>query len=372
MRFSCLQENLKDGLAVVSKAVATKGSLPVLSHVLLKTDDSGCLHLSTTNLETSIITSIPATIHVAGAITVPARLLTDFVNNLPPTMLDLVLNGQTLHLETPSTKSKFNGLEASEFPEIPSLPSSQEINLDPKAFANAVSEVVFASAVDESRPILSGILLKIVGNELLLVGVDGFRLSERRLSLDMPFDLPAVVIPGKTLAEIARLVGSSANKLTLNISPDKNLAVFKSGDKFTIFARLLEGEFPDYERIIPSESKGRLTVDKAELINAVRLSNLFARDTSNILKITLDPTASTLTLAAATAEVGESTHTVQAEITGEGLQISFNGKYLLDLLNNVGGEKLTLETSGPLSPGLWRVVDRGDFLHLIMPVKTAS
>jgi DNA polymerase-3 subunit beta len=216
------------------------------------------------------------------------------------------------------------------------------------------------------------VLLKIVGNELFLVGVDGFRLSERRLLLEQPFDMPMVVIPSKTLAEIARLVGGSEEKLTLSIAPDKNLAVFKSGSKFTIFARLLEGEFPDYARIIPSDSKGRLIVDKTELINAVRLSNLFARDISNILKVTLDPATSTLTLAAATAEVGESTHTIPAEITGEGLQISFNGKYLLDLLNNVDGEKLTLETSGPLSPGLWRVVDRPDFLHLIMPVKTAS
>ncbi len=372
MRFSCLQENLKDGLSIVAKAVATKGSLPVLSHVLLRTGDNGSLSLATTNLETSITTSIPATIHAAGAITVPARLLTDFINNLPPTELELVLDGQTLHLETPSAKSKFNGLEAGEFPEIPIPESSEVLKIDPKVFSKAINEVVFASAVDESRPILSGVLLKVVGNELFLVGVDGFRLSERRLPLDQPSDLPPVVIPGKTLAEIARLVSGSSEKLTLNISSGNNLAVFKSGDKFTIFARLLEGEFPDYERIIPGVSKGRLVVEKNELINAVRLSNLFARDVSNILKITLDPITSTLTLAAATAEVGESTHTVPAEITGEGLQISFNGKYLLDLLNNADGEKLVLETSGPLSPGLWRILDRADFLHLIMPVKTTS
>ncbi|MCX6783855.1 MAG: DNA polymerase III subunit beta [candidate division WWE3 bacterium] len=371
MKFTCLQENLREGLSTVSKAVATKGSLPVLSHVLITTEDNGRLKLSATNLETSIITWIPATITEAGAISVPARLISEVVSNLPATEIEAFLEKEIFYLKTAAGKSKFNGLSAEEFPSLPAVPADLSLTIDPKAFAKAVSEVVFAASSDDARPILGGILLKAEGNDLVLVGVDGFRLAERRLSLPEPITLEPVVISAKALLEVARLVGSGTSPLSISIEREGNLAAF-SGENFLIITRLLEGEFPDYLRIIPKDFKTKSTFSKEEFLKAARLSSIFARDASNIIKVQLDGSKSQITLSAITAEVGESTVAIPATISGDDLIISFNGKYLLDLMNNTSGDNIILETTGALAPGLWRLDDRVDYLHLIMPVKVAS
>ena len=371
MKFTCLQENLKDGLSIVGKAVATKGSLPVLSHVLIATEGEDCLRLAATNLETSIVTYIKASVEEAGAITVPARLLQEFVSNLPPTELKVELTKEVLHISTTSGKSKFNGLNVDEFPALPEVTGTLTFEVDPKLFAKAVSEVAFTAATDESRPVLGGVLLKTDGRDLVLVGVDGFRLAERRLPLSEEIALPSVIVPARTLAEVARLVSGSQSTLKISIQPEGNLAAFTSPE-FSIFSRLLEGEFPDYQRIIPLETKTRAQFNKEDFQKAVRLSHIFAKDASNIIKMALDSESNEVTLSAAASEVGENSTHFPAEITGDSLEVSFNGKFLLDLLNNLDCEKLALETAGSLSPGLWKLDDRTDYLHLVMPVRVTG
>lgn len=368
MKFSCLQENLKAGLSIVNKAVATKGSLPVLSNVLLSAATDGRLKLAATNLETSIVTWIPATVEETGATTVPARLLSEFIGNLSPTSISATLTAQTLELTTPSGKSKFNGMPVEEFPSLPEVSQNLVLEVDPAVFAKAVSEVVFATATDEARPVLNGVLVKTEGQDLVLVGVDGFRLAERRLPLPTEVNFSSVIIPAKTLAEVARLVSGTSGKLAIALQPDGNLAAFTAGD-FSVLSRLLEGEFPDYTRIIPTENKTRATFLREDFLKAVRLSNTFAKDANNIIKVALDKEASQITLSATASEIGENSSYFAATITGDSLEASFNGKFLLDLLNNTGSEKITIEASGPLSPSLWRLDDRSDYLHLIMPVR---
>jgi DNA polymerase-3 subunit beta len=371
MKFTCLQENLKDGLSIVSKAVATRGSLPVLSNVLLATEEGGRLKLAATNLETSIITWVKANVEKPGAITVPARLLQEFVGNLPATEITVELQDQNLLINAPSGKSKFNGMPQDEFPSLPKVAENLVLEVDPAAFAKAVSEVVFTAAADESRPVLSGVLLKTSGKDLVLVGVDGFRLAERRLPLSEELELLGVLVPSKTLSEVARLVSGSASRLKIAIQPEGNLASFTS-DNFSILSRLLEGEFPDYGRIIPVESKTKASFSKDDFLKAVRLSNTFSKDANNIIKVIVNSADSQITLTATASEIGESVSHLPAQITGEDLEASFNGKFLLDLLNNTASEKLALEASGPLSPGLWRLDDRADYLHLVMPVRVTG
>jgi len=245
------------------------------------------------------------------------------------------------------------------------------LEVDPAAFAKAVSEVVFTAAADESRPVLSGVLLKTSGKDLVLVGVDGFRLAERRLPLSEELELLGVLVPSKTLSEVARLVSGSASRLKIAIQPEGNLASFTS-DNFSILSRLLEGEFPDYGRIIPVESKTKASFSKDDFLKAVRLSNTFSKDANNIIKVIVNSADSQITLTATASEIGESVSHLPAQITGEDLEASFNGKFLLDLLNNTASEKLALEASGPLSPGLWRLDDRADYLHLVMPVRVTG
>lgn len=368
MKFSCLQENLKNGLSIVNKAVATKGSLPVLSNVLISTEEDGRLKLAATNLETSIVTWIKASVAEAGATTVPARLLSEFIGNLSPCELIASLNNQTLELTTPSGKSKFNGMSVEEFPSLPEVSQNLVLEVDPAVFAKAVSEVVFATATDESRPVLNGVLVKTEGQDLVLVGVDGFRLAERRLPLPVEANFASVIIPAKTLGEVARLVSGADGKLKIALQPDGNLASF-TANSFSVLSRLLEGEFPDYTRIIPTENKTRAIFLREDFLKAVRLSNTFAKDANNIIKMALDVAASQVTLSATASEIGENSSYFAATISGEPVEASFNGKFLLDLLNNTSSEKITIEASGPLSPSLWRLDERNDYLHLIMPVR---
>jgi DNA polymerase-3 subunit beta len=370
MKFSCLSENLAQGLSIVSKAVSSKGSLPVLSHVLLQAAD-GKVKLAATDLETGIVTWIGAKIDEEGAVTVPARLLAELVNNLPPGKVEVSAEKQTLVLTAPRTDSRLSGLAAEEFPPLPEVAGKSVFLLDPKIFPTAVSQVVFAAAADESRPILTGVLVKGSGKNLSLVGVDGFRLAERKLDIDedLAEDL-SVVIPSRTLAEVARLSAHQEEPVKVTLLPEENQVLFELADS-RITSRLLEGQFPDYEKIIPPSFNTRAQLATEEFLQAVRLASIFARDSASIVHLNLDA-EKPLVLSATTAEVGEGKTEVEAKVEGEPLEIAFNSKYLTDVLSNLRSEEVIFEASGALNPGVIKPSPATNYLHLIMPVRTAS
>ncbi len=370
MRFSCLSENLAKGLSIVSKAVSSKGSLPVLSHVLLKTED-GKVKLAATDLETGVVTWIGAKVEEEGAVTVPARLLSELVTNLPPGKIEVASEKQTLVLTAPHADSRLSGLSAEEFPPLPGASGKAIFSLDAKEFPLAVSQVSFAAAADESRPILTGVLVKGSGKNLSLVGVDGFRLAERKLELpeNLAEDL-SIVIPSRTLAEVARLSSRQENPVRTVLLPEENQILFElEGARIT--SRLLEGQFPDYEKIIPPSFNTQAKLLTEDFLKAVRLASIFARDSASIVRLNLE-TTQPLRLSAATAEVGEGKTEVEAQIEGEPLQIAFNSKYLTDVLSNLASEEVIFEASGPLNPGVIKPSPAENYLHLIMPVRTAS
>lgn len=371
MKLSLLQENLASGLSIVAHAVATKGSLPILSHVLLKAE-GGRLKLAATNLETGIVTWVGAKVEEEGALSVPARLLAELISSLPPGKVTLNVSNQILSIASSHARSKINGVAADEFPNLPTPVREPILTLPPETLSKAVGQVAFAAATDEGRPVLTGVLFKVDNARLTLVGVDGFRLSEQRLVLDKAAATAlSLVIPARTLSEVARLATGQEESLSIYLPPEENQIIFKTS-VFEISSRLLEGEFPDYEKIIPQNFVSNATLAAAALAGAVKLAAIFAKDSANIIKLRLVPEEGKVQLLANTAEVGENETEVEGQIEGEVTEIAFNARYLLECLSNLKAEKIVFQISGPLNPGLIRIVDDPNFLHLIMPVRVQS
>ena len=368
MKFTCLQENLSKGLSIVNKAIPTKASLPILSNVLI-TAKNGKLKLSANNLETVITTFVNASIEEEGAVTVPAKLLSEFVSHLSPDTLEVELKLGMVHITAGKTKSKFNGTNPKDFPDLPEIPEKANfINVDPKDFAASVNYVAFASAIDTTRPILSGVLINYVDDVLTLASTDGFRLSEKIIPLKSDSDDMKVVVPARTLNEVARLFASSTEPLKIILDKDDNLVVFESGPTL-VATRILDGEYPDYKKIIPSENTIKAEFASADIIEAVKLANVFAKELDSVIKMILDPIGK-ITLTSQSQETGENKSEFEADVTAEELlEIAFSSKYLLDFLNTVKTEKLIFETKSNVSPGLLKTLDDTDFVHIIMPMR---
>jgi DNA polymerase-3 subunit beta len=367
MKFSCLQENLEKGLQTVSKAVPVKGSLPILTNILFATED-GKLKLSATNLETAITTYVPCSIQDDGAITVPAKLIREFVSNLPEGPINASLTGHTLQLMSNKTKSKFNVITADEYPELPVFPKdSAPVELDAKVFADAIAFVAFASGTDDSRPMYTGVYLNCDGKLLTIVSTDGFRLSERILELDKKCEPFTAIIPAKTLLEVSRVFSSSAEPLLFALNDNENLALFKSEDT-TIATRIIDGEYPDYKRIIPQEKTLSADFPTHEFVEAVKLTNVFAKEGNNAIKVRFDP-AGVIRVMSLSEEAGEHISEIPAEIDGDMVEVAFNSKYLLDYLNNIKTEKLSFVTRGNLAPCIFKSDIHPNFIHIIMPMQ---
>jgi len=372
MKFTCLQENFTKGLGIVSKAISARAPLPILSNILIVAQD-GRLKLTAFNGDTSISTFVGASVDEEGAITVPAKLIGEFVSNLSPSNIEGELKDSVLHLTTEKTKSKFNGVDASSYPELPEVKEgSKTVELEPRIFSDAILSVAFSAATDESRPILTGILLRYEEGNLTAVSADGFRLSEKVVPLESKIKKFEAVIPAKTLVEVARVFGSSEEPIQMVLSQEENLVVFESGE-VTISTRIINGDFPDYKKLIPEETKHKAEFSAESLLEAVRLTNVFAKgkDILSPINLGLD-SEGLIRLTSASQESGETKNEIEATIEGGDLETVFNSKYLLDFLNNIKAERLVLLSNGGLTPGVLRPANEDDYTHLIMPIRNQS
>ncbi len=373
MKVSCLQENLAKGLSIVGRAVATRSTLPVLSNVMLATDGAR-LKLSATNLEIGIVCWIGAKVEEEGSITVPARLLTDFVNSLPPERIDmeLTVRTQTLNLKCARFEANIKGIDAQEFPLIPTAGEDSKISLDPSLLRQMIDQVVFAAATDESRPILTGVLAKFQGEQLTLAAADGFRLSVRTARLSEPVSEPiTVIVPARALAELSRISGEQEQPIEVTITPARNQAIFHLAN-VDLVSQLIEGNFPDYNQIIPKSYSTRTVVSTGDFLKAAKTANIFARDAANIVRLEIVPggelAPGRVTLTATSAEVGDNVGEIDAVVEGEEIEIAFNAKYLIDVLSVVDAAQVALETTTASSPGVIKPVGSEDFTHVIMPM----
>jgi DNA polymerase-3 subunit beta len=392
MQASCLQENLSKGLSIISRAVATRPTLPVLSHVLLSTEQSQ-IKLAATDLELFIVCWIGAKVEQPGATTVPARLLTDLVNSLPPERIDLRLTDQTLHLSCARNEADIKGIDAQEFPLIPTVESDAsggvpETSLDPELLRQMISQVVFAAATDESRPILTGVLTRFEEDTLTMATADGFRLSVRSAQLPAPAPQSiSAVIPAKALSELARIGANEQEPISMYITPSRSQVLFHlqgstSADEASrsstsvfgidLVSQLIEGNFPNYQQIVPKSHTTRTILNTEEFLKACRTANIFARSEANVIHVSVEPGAELsmgrVEITASSAEMGDSVIDLDASVEGEPVTIAFNARFLMDALSVMDSAQVALETSTSSSPGMLKPLGSEDFVHVIMPM----
>ncbi|OGC54718.1 DNA polymerase III subunit beta [candidate division WWE3 bacterium RIFCSPHIGHO2_01_FULL_48_15] len=360
MKVTVLQENFLPKLQAVARIASSKSALPVLENVLLEAQ-KGVLTISASNLETSIKTNVGAKVEEVGATTVPARILVSLVSNLPAGKLELDAQRDILTLKTEGVSSKVNGLPAAEFPAF-SEEGKKIFALEAKVFKEAVTQVSFAAAADESRPILTGLLLKLTNGILTLTGVDGFRLAEKEVKAEG--DGISLVIPARSLVEVARLIDGEVEVSM----PAAGQLFFKTAD-FAISVSAIEGEFPDYEQIIPANFETRFSFSKEELAKAVQLTSVFSESGVGVVALNFDPGKKSLEVSSQEGETGEAK--IEVAIAGEGKQgtIAFNSRYLTDALSALAGEEVTLSLNSPMDPALFADPADKAYLHVVMPVR---
>ena len=376
MKISCLQENLAKGLATIGRAVATRSTLPVLSNILLQSDE-GRLRLAATNLEIGINCWIGARVSEEGSITVPARLLTEFVNSLPTGQIDMDLaeRTQTLNLKCARFEANIKGIEASEFPDVPtaqSIGAGERLHLKADVFRRMIDQSAFAAATDESRPILTGVLTLFHQGGLTLAAADGFRLAVATAEIGTELDQSVgVVIPARALAELNRVSVEQHDPIELIIPQSRSQILFHLAN-VDLVSQLIEGSFPDYKQIVPKGHSTRTVVSTAELLKATRVAFLFARDAANIIRLKVLPggelAPGQVMITGNSAELGDNVSEFDASIEGDPIEIAFNARYLIDALTVMGTEKTALETNTPSSPGVLRPVSGDDYLCVIMPM----
>ncbi len=371
MKVSCSQEDLSKGLAVVGRAVATRAVLPITNNVLIATEGSQ-LKLAATNLEIAITCWIGATIEEEGTITIPARLVTDFVNSLPSGRIDMILSprSQSLELKCARYEAHVSGLDPADFPPIPKIAEGVTIKIKPEELRMAINQVAFAAASEESRPVLTGVDAEFDGDQLTLAAADGFRLAVRKLSLDTPVDEKiSVIIPARSLAELNRLISDQQEPVELTINPKKSQVIFLLRN-VEMVSQLIQGTFPNYEQLIPQSYSTRAVVKLSEFLRATRSASVFARDGSGIVRLQIMPAdgKGKIAISARAEEIGDNLGEVDAAVEGEETKIAFNSRYLMDVLGILTEEEVALEATTASSPGVIRPVGEDNYVHVVMPM----
>jgi DNA polymerase III subunit beta len=378
VKITVMQEQLQKGLGHVSRAVATKTSLPVLGNILLETD-RGQLKLAATNLEVGITCWIDCAVEEEGAVTVPARLLTDFIANLPNDSIKLELDRRTLALQVRAARSKatIKGIDAEDFPAIPTVEGETTATIAPDVLREAISQVVFAAATDESRPVLAGVHLRFEGEKLTFSAADGFRMAVRTAELVRPASEDvAIIVPARALNELSRAISDATEPVEMVVTRGRNQLLCRTGN-IEFLSRLIDGSFPDWRQIVPNNYNTRTVLGREQLLGAAKLASYFARDNNDVVKLSIKPgegeyAPGSLTISANAAEVGDNTSDIDAAVEGPEGQIAFNVRYLNDVLTALRTPQVALEMQGPSSAGVIRPVGNQDSTHVIMPMHLAS
>ncbi len=373
MQVSCLQENLAKGLAVVGRAVATRSPLPVLSNVLLATDN-GRLKLSAMNQEIGIVHWIGCKVEGEGEVTVLARLLTEFVGSLPNERVDLRLDAAelTLHLNCGRYQANVKGIAAEEFPPIPLGEGEPTLVIDADILRESIEQVAMAAASDDPRQYLQGVAVIMEPDKVVLVASDGFRMAVRTLTVETGVDEKTeFIVPARGLTELSRILADAEHPVEIRLTQNRNQVIFSAGD-IHLVSRLIEGTFPNYTQMIPPESQTQIRVPAAELLQSTRMAAFFARDGANVIKLDVKPgdEQGNLTISATATELGDYRSDLEAQIDGEETLIAFNATYLNGCVAAINSPDVKIELTGSTSPGVIRPTDDTDYVHVIMPMHT--
>lgn len=376
MKFVCTQENLIQGLSIVSHITGKSINLPVLGNVLLKTD-GGNLKLSATNLELAVSTLVRGKVEGEGEYTVPAKLFLDYVSLLPQGKVELELTEEGLCVTADGQETVIRGMGAQEFPLIPKLAKQAGVTFSATDLRRTIGQVVFAVSLSESRPELSGIACWFGGtlgnNAVAFVATDSYRLGERVTTSSKPVPEAKIIVPSRTMLEVSRILSSYKDELGVPeevewVTTENQLVVTYGNTE--LVSRLIEGSFPDYLQIIPSEFKTNVVVDRAELQKAVKAAALFSRQGLYDVHIDVKPDEGVLGIHSADQGTGKTSTALQGEITGGATTLVVNFKYLADGLSAIGTPKVHLQLNDSMSPMLV-LPEGGDekYRYLVMPIR---
>ena len=376
MQLSCLQENLSRGLSIVQRAVATRTTLPITQNVMMATDNAR-LKLSATNLEIAISTWVGAQVEEEGSLTVPARLLTEFVNSLPAARIDVTSSPQPLGLglKCERFEAHINGQDADDFPPIPTVDEGAVGRIEAAVMRDAINRVAFAAATDDSRPVLTGIKVEMSGDSFTFAAADGFRLAvyDGKLAEPIPEDI-SFTVPARALQEVGRLISSQSDPVEFTVTPQKSQALFRL-DNVELVSQLVQGTFPNYRQLIPESYDTRAIVTHESFTQATRAASTFARDGSGIVRLNMttseDGAEGKLAVSSRAEELGDNVGEIDARIEGEDAKIAFNSRFLSEVLDVLSGDEVALETTTPSSPGVIKPAsdpENHSYTHVVMPM----
>lgn len=367
MEVEVTQENLAKALSTVGRIASSKAGLPILNNILLRSSGKQLL-VAATNLEMAATQLIGAKIVKAGSVTVPARLVTEFVQNLPKDTVTLTVKNNKLHIASGANSSIINGMGDEEFPELPVIDDKKAVTytLSPADFKQAVSQTIITASSDSTRPVLTGVYWHTHEKHLYLAATDGYRLSEKKL-IKVTNDISAIV-PVTTLQEVLRTITDHTEQVEVLF--DETQVRFRL-DESEVTSRLIDGNFPDYRSLIPASSETKSELSKDELLRVVKMANLFARDMGGTITISPDADKDTVVISSIASELGENTSEVPASISGASASVNLNSRYLIEALNVVEEGSVSFEFSGKLAPCVIRPIgESGDYTHIIMPIKS--
>ncbi len=366
MELTVTQENLARALGGVGRVASSRTGLPILGNILLRTDGTRLL-VAATNLEIASVYHIGSKIITPGAITVPARLINEFIASLPSGSVDLKVTDDKLSISSGRYSSVINGIVADEFPELPTIEEKSSLlyKVSVADFKLAVSQTIITAGSDTTRPVLTGVFWHIVDGAIHLAATDGYRLAERSL-MSAEGELSAI-IPASTLQEVLRTINDEVEEIEM-LFDETQVRFRMTGVEVT--SRLIDGKYPDYRQLIPASSESTITINTAEFTRITKIAGLFARASGGSITLTADSKSQTLSIHSIASELGENTSSADATIEGDG-QVTLNSRYLSDALSVVGADTVTFRFSGKLAACVLIPVDeKAQYTHIIMPLKS--
>lgn len=367
MKLTCKQSDLALALNLVNRAVSPNNTLPVLNNILLRAEGKK-IFLGATNLEIAISSSFEADIENEGTLTVPAKIFSSYVSLLDDKEVELsVLNGSTLVVKSPGSETKMKGISSEEFPLLPKLENPDVFKFPVKQVLEALDQVVFAASTNISRPILTGLFWQVVGKTIKLAATDSYRLGEKQF--DLPKDLGAdtsFIVPSKTAQELQKIL-ENTNETEFEARVTKGQVMFKVNG-VELMSRLIEGNFPDYEKILPKEVKTKAVLSTEAFLLGLKKVSIIVRENSNNVKIKLEK--GKMFIFSDETQIGQGATEISLEnMTGETTETALNVQYLLDVLGHLNDSKVNFSLNDGLSPVMVTPVQSSGYMHIIMPLK---
>ena len=366
MELSVTQENLARALSIVGRVASSKAGLPILSNVLLRTEGNRLL-VAATNLEIAATYYVGAKVMKQGELTLPARLMSEFITSLPKGTVEITSKGATMKITSGNYSSNLTGVDAADFPELPSIEEKEAVTYTIAAddFKQAVNQTIITASGDTSRPVLTGVYWHTLEGSLYLAGTDGYRLAERKL-MESRSEIQAIV-PSSSLQEVLRTMSEGVTEVEVLF--DDTQVRFRVGEA-EIISRLIDGNYPDYRQLIPKDSETRITIKTAEFMRIVKIAGLFSRSTGGSVTLTADAAAGQLQIHSIASELGENTSSADATVTADG-QVTLNSRYITEALGVIDSDEIEFRFSGKLSPCVLTSTKKdANYTHIIMPLKS--